>query len=543
MPDDRELIADLTERLRAAEERERASTRQNKALQKQIRELTALVKGIQRQLAELLHEKAVRDKLDKDNGRDKANEPEKPAPNNVDVTALTAEKGAEPPPKASTPKADSPPPPMDRKAPLGPKQKPIRRADPAPGVPHDTNTTPATSCAKCGSGNVTQVGGETGRRLHYVRAHLRVVDEVRETCRCRDCGKFTTPPMLPTAVPGGMMSPSLLAYIAYGKGFLHLPLSRIADDLRMMGADLASGTMCDAMKHISKLLGPLVQAIVDELFSRRLMWFDSTGIKTLEPGEKGQHLGQITVYSDAEAAVYDFTPSKHGTHAAAFLRLGEKNAFAGYLHADAASNANLLYKDGTIKECGCWYHAYDMFKTAHASAPDDADTGIAWIVALFDVEHAADEAGDTPEQRLARRHRDSQPVLHGFTKWMAAVVVGYSIEEDLPKATRYAHNQWIPLTRFLEDGRIHLTNNRAERDLGPVGRGRKAWLHAGSDEGGDRLADVYTIVETCRREDIDPYKYLVDVLPLLSTMPANRGRLVVDLTPKAWKTRELPAAT
>ncbi len=308
----------------------------------------------------------------------------------------------------------------------------------------------------------------------------------------------------------------------------------------MLGADFAKATMSDAMEHISTLAEPVVEAIKNELFARKLMWFDGTGIKVLEPGKKGKHLGQITVYSDAEAAVYDYTSSKHGSHAAAFLRVGEENAYKGYLHADAASNANLLYKDGTIKECGCWYHAYDMFVEARTSAPDDANAGIAWIAALFQVEHEADEANDSPEQRLARRLRDTKPVLDGLVKWMAAAEVGYSYEEELPKAVRYVRNQWIPLTRILEDGRIHLTNNRAERDLAPVGRGRKAWLHAGSDSGGEWLGDLYTLVETCRREDLDPYDYLVDVLPKLSAMPVNRGRRAADLTPNAWKRTRLP---
>lgn len=338
------------------------------------------------------------------------------------------------------------------------------------------------------------------------------------------------------------MSPSTLAHIGYSKGYLHLPLSRIADDLALLGVEFSSGTMSDAMRHISGLVGPVNDAVKDELFARHLMWFDGSGIKVLQPGEKGKHLGQITVYSDAEAAVYDYTPTKHGSHAAAFLRVGQEDAFEGYLHADAASNANLLYVDGKIKECGCWYHARDMFVEAMGSAPEDALVGIAWIAALFAVEHEADDAGDTPVQRLARRRRDSKPVLDGMVKWMAEAVGRYSYEEELPKATRYVHNHWEPLNRFLEDGRIHLTNNRAERDLAPVGRGRKAWLHAGSDAGGTWLADLYTVVETCLREGLDPYVYLLDVLPQLSTMPANRGRRAADLTPKAWKAAHPPRA-
>lgn len=358
-----------------------------------------------------------------------------------------------PPPKATTPKP--PPPPPERKEPARPQEKPIRRADPAPDAPHDTRTTTVGACRKCGSADLKKVGAESSTRVVYVRAHVRVVEEVRETCRCRACGSFTTPPSPPTAVPGGVMAPSVLAHIGYSKGYLHLPLSRIAADLALLGVVFSSSTMSDAMSYISDLVEPLNEAIKDELFERALMWFDGSGIKVLQPGEKGKHLGQITVYSDAEAAVYDYTPTKHGSHAAAFLRVGRPNAFKGRLHADAASNANLLYVDGTIVECGCWYHARDMFVEALPSAPDDAAAGIAWIAALFSVEHEADEAGDTPDQRLERRRRDSEPVLDEMVKWMAEAVTRYSREEELPKATRYVVNHWVALKQFLTDGRVH----------------------------------------------------------------------------------------
>jgi transposase len=513
------LVAVLTDQLRAAELRDRAAEERDRAMQAQIRQLTALVKAMRKQLNELLGE---RDKADKFVASEVAVEAEATKP---DLS----------PPKTTAAKPEPPPPPPERKDQPRPKQKPVRRADPAPSAEHETRTTPVDACGKCRSADVRPVGAETSVRVEYVRAHVRVVRQERATCQCRSCGAFTTAPAPPTAVPGGIMSASLLAHIAYSKGFLHLPLNRIAEDLALLGVNFASATMSDAMHHLSTLLGGVSRAIKEELFSRGLMWFDGSGIKVLQPGEKGKHLGQIAVYSDAEAAVYDYTPTKHGSHAATFLRVDREDSFAGYLHADAASTANVLYRSGKIKECGCWYHARDLFVAARVSAPEHAAEAIAWISALFEVEHEADQANDTPELRLARRHRDTKPVLAGFVKWMAAVADNYSVEEELPKAIRYVRNHWVPLNRILEDGRIHLTNNRAERDLAPLGRGRKSWLHAGSDAGGTWLADVYTIVETCRREGLDPYDYVVDVLPKLSVVRENRGRRAADLTPNAWK--------
>ena len=181
-------------------------------------------------------------------------------------------------------------------------------------------------------------------------------------------------------------------------------------------------------------------------------------------------------------------------------------------------------------------HTRDKYVEAQSSAPREAAEAIAWIAALFQVEHEADRAGDNDEQRLARRKHYSVPVLEGYLRWMAKTQHRFTPDEDLWKAIQYSTNQWTPLGRAMTNGRIPLTNNQAERDLGPIGRGRKAWLFAGSARGGERLATIYTAIGTCLRIGEDPRQYLTDVLPRLSTMRVNRERgLLASLLPKAWK--------
>mgnify|MGYP001591228983 CR=1 FL=1 len=517
MPDERDIRLEAAERLVAVlSEQLRAAEQRDQALQAQIRHLTALVEGMQKQLAEALRAGAAT-----------ARKTKKGAPESGDSTRTEA---------SSPPKSE---PPLERREPTLPTQKPRRPADLPAHLPRDVHPIPVPSCAHCGAVELTQVGGEVSERIHYVRAHVRVQRDERPTCRCRTCGGFTTAPMPPSPVPGGSMSASTLAHIAYSKCCLHLPLARIAEDLHRLGVDVASSTLCDAMGHIALLLEPIRDQIMDELFASGLVHLDGTGIKVLVPGEKGSYTGQFTVLSNAQAATYHFTSTKEGEHLADLLRIGTDRAFRGYLVADAASNMNLLYADGSIIECGCWYHARDKFVDASGSAPVEATEGIAWITALFEVEHEADAAGDDPEQRLARRQRDAKPILDGFERWMTAAQTRFTPDEELYKAIQYYRNQRTALTRFLTDGgRIPLTNNQAERDLGPIGRGRKAYLFAGSDAGGDRLASIYTAIETCRRLDADPFAYLADVLPHLSTMPVNRGKRAEDLTPKAWTARQ-----
>jgi transposase len=346
--------------------------------------------------------------------------------------------------------------------------------------------------------------------------------------------------MPPVALPGGNMTATFLAHIAYAKCGLHLPLARIAKDLQNLGVKMSSSTLCDAIKHVAILVEPIVARIIRRLFAVSVLHTDGTGLKVLEPGRKGSHRGQFAVYCNEELTAYHFTPSKHGEHFAQFLGVGQERGYAGYLVADAASNMNLLYEDGRIVECGCWYHLRKKFEEARPGAPLRAEEGIAWVGTVFDVEADADEAGDEPAARLDRRRRSTVPLVHEFEKWMKEVRDDFLPDEELHKAVRYFHNHRDALLRFLEDGRIPISNNLAERELGVIGRGRKAYLFAGSDEGGRRLAHVYTVVRTCERLGIDPFAYLAAVLPRLSVMKANREPGLLDtLVPWAWE----PAAT
>jgi transposase len=157
---------------------------------------------------------------------------------------------------------------------------------------------------------------------------------------------------------------------------------------------------------------------------------------------------------------------------------------------------------------------------------------------LFDVERRAERAGDTAEERRARRKRESIPLLQGIYTWMNRMQHRFAPDEELYKAVQYCRNHWCALTRFMTDGSTPMTNNLAERELGVIGRGRKAWLFAGSDDAGQWLAILHTVVRTCQRLSIAPLEYLAWVLPKLSDLPVNRGRgHLITLTPMAYADR------
>ena len=388
----------------------------------------------------------------------------------------------------------------------------------------------------CQSTDLTEIGRQTSEKLVFRRACVFVLQTTRVTKVCNDCEKITTAPMPPTAVPRGQMTSSFLAHIAYCKCALHLPLARIAEDALYLGVRLASSTLCGVMVQVAMLLTPIYDRIVAALFASMLMYADGTGLKVLEPGRKGTHRGQFVVYCNERLTVYDFTPSKHSEHITSFLRIDEKDQYVGKLVADAASNMNAIYKNGLIIEHGCWQHLRKKFKDSRASAPIKAEEGIAWIGTVFDVDEVSKELAETAEERLARRRAESLPLVKGFERWMAVTQHQFEPDEELYKAIQYFKNHKTALLRFLNDGAVDMTNNLAERELGVIGRGRKAYLFAGSDDAARALAKIYTVVRTCQRLAVDPYSYLVDVLPRLSDLPVNRGKgHLKTLTPWAWQ--------
>jgi len=499
----------------------------------QLTQLTRLVEGLQRQLAQSLT--TLTQATDDAAGR--ASAPETlptDAPSTqeaedtaADVAAHIAQRKA-----ASLARRD-----RRRKKKKGPRagQKPKRRPLPK-DLERQVEPVALSSCLKCDSDDLYVLSPEVSERLDYVPARVVVRQLVRAKVRCRVCETISTAPLPPTAVPGGQMTASFLAHIVYSKCGLHLPLARIIEDLDRQGIDLAMSTACDAMGHAADLLDPIVDRLTDAAFAGDVLQLDGTGLDVLRPGEAGKFRGQMTVCCNETVSLVVFSETRHGRHFADFLRVGTDRSYRGYLVADAASNMNLLFRDGTIVECGCWQHAREKFVSARASSPLKAEEGIAWIATLFDLEHEADDAGETAEQRLARRKRYGPARLAGFEKWMAKVLPTVAPDEDLARAIGYCRRHWLALKRFLDDGRVPLTNNLAERELGVIGRGRKNYLFAGSDIGGRRLATLYTVVRTCQRMEIDAFAYLAWVLPRLSDLPVNRVPGVLPtLLPGAFK--------
>ena len=510
---------------------------QHDAQQAQINQLTRLVDGLQDQLRQTMIALATLQ---------------------AEVAAKTGKKRGPKAAEAPPPDADAPDPPLDpaalrradrearkdrrrrRKKASGPKKKPKRKSLPA-HLERVEKREELSACKDCGATDLYELPPEASERLHYIPAKVVVRVLVREKGRCKVCEAFTTAPLPPTAVPYGQMTSNFLAHLIHSKCALHLPMDRVLSDLERQGITLASSTACDAFKHAADLLDPIYDRLVDTLFASGVVCADGTGVDVLRPDETGKYRGQMAVWCNTDWTIYQFSADKRGQHFRDFLRLdpqpGDRRpAYQGRLVVDMGSNMSQLFKDTGIVKCACWQHAREMFVTARVSSPIAAEHGLAWIGTLFDVEHAAEDAGDTPEERLARRKRELPARLEGLRTWMAEALPTVAPDEELAVAIRYVQRHWTALREMLKDGSIPLTNNLAERELGVIGRGRKNWLFFGSDLGGRRLAVLYTVVRSCQRQGIDPYAYLAWVLPRLSDLPVNRGvNVLPGLMPLAFK--------
>ena len=495
--------------------------RENEELRAELLQQRRLVRGLQQQMARLLDEVAKLQAKDDKNSKKKSGKDK---------------DGPKSPPPPDAPKAPARDQGTGNKKAKGvPKRKPLPDHFERTTEHHTAQPKPCcqTPFLRRGEDKVIEQFD-----FHPATVDVRRIEIEQWFCEC--CGAKHRAPMPPVAVPNGSMTAGMLALIAYNKCALHLPLVRTGVHLATLGVELASSTMCNAMGHVAKLVDCIYDRIVARLFAGPLVMVDGTGMKVLQPGETGTHRGQFVVYCNEELTVYDYNPSKHAHYFETFLRVGEHDEFKGLVVADSANNMGCLDAEERTR-CGCWQHARENFKKARVGAPVEAEEAIAWIGTFFDVEHRAEEEGDSPEERLARRRRETVPLMEGFERWAAATQHKFDPDEDLWKAIQYLTNHRTALRQCLSDGRIPLTNNLAERELGVVGRGRRGYLFAGSDASGEQLAKLYTILRTCQRMAVAPWDYLAWVLPKLSDLPVNRGKGHLNsLTP--WSYRDMVAA-
>ena len=422
------------------------------------------------------------------------------------------------------------------------RRKPVRGPLPE-HLPRERVVLPGPSACPCCGGRLARLGETITETLEVIPRRWKVVQTVREKFSCRSCETITQPPAPFHPIARGRAGPNLLATIMEAKFGQHLPLNRQSETFAREGIELDVSTLADWVGACSATLAPLVTLIRAHVMAGGRIHGDDTTVPVLARGKTVT--GRLWTYvrddrpfagEASPAAIFHYSADRGGAHPRQHLA-----CYAGILQADAYAGFNELYAPrrlpGPITEAGCWAHSRrKFFSLAEIAKAPLALEAVRQIDAIFDVEREIN--GLPAEQRLAVRKDQVAPLVSDLETWMRRERARLSRHAEVAKAMDYMLKRWGSFTRFLTDGRICLTNNAAERALRGVALGRRSWLFAGSDRGGERAASMYSLIVTAKLNDVDPRAWLADVLARVADHPASR---LHELLPWNWKqARERP---
>jgi transposase len=403
--------------------------------------------------------------------------------------------------------------------------KPTRRALPD-HLPRQTrkHEPKETVCPEC-QGELRKLGEDVSEMLEYVPASFVVIRHVRTKLSCTKCDCIVQAEAPSRPIERGVAGPGLLAHVLVSKYCDHLPLYRQSEIYARQDVELERSTLADWVGGASQLLSPLVHALRRYVTAASKLHADDTPVPVLAPGNGKTKTGRLWTYvrddrpagdTAAPAVWFAYSPDRKGEHPERHL---EK--FRGTLQADAYAGFNQLYENGRIEQAACWAHVrrkfYDL-EQAHASPV--AREALQRIGALYGIEEQI--RGRPPEQRREVRQAQAKPLLDALRQWFEATLSKLSRKSETTAAIRYALVRWDALVRYMEDGRIEIDNNAAERSLRGVALGRKNYLFAGSDAGGERAATIYSLIGTAKLNGLDPEAYLREVLTRIADHPITR---------------------
>ena len=395
-------------------------------------------------------------------------------------------------------------------------------------------------CPEC-QGLMTKIKEIITEQLDVIISSLFVAQQVRFQYACKKCYSTIKLSDLPAQpIEKGKFSPSLLSYLMIQKFEYYLPCYRLERWFARQGVPVSRATISASLIKAAFLLEPIVDCLHKKIEQGNHVFTDDTTMPTLDPGTGKTKVGRIWVYTQKENAldggvtVYQYTPSRHGKYPQEFL----KN-FKGYVQADAFSGLNALFtvknaqEQLVRKEVACWAHSRRKFVDILEYDPDSiAKAVIELIGSLYDIERRATQMNFNDEQRRWLRKNKSKPILKRIKRWLKQYSPQVVPKSSLGQAMAYVINNWRALTRFLEDGKLEIDNNRSERKMKTIVMGRKNHLFVGNEAGGKAAAIIYSLIETCRQNDVDPFLYLKDVLERVSTHPNSR---IEELLPAEWK--------
>jgi transposase len=412
-----------------------------------------------------------------------------------------------------------------------------------------------TSCPCCSGTRLSKLGEDITETLETIPRQWKVIQHVREKFSCRDCETIAQAPAPFHVIPRGWAGPNLLAMILFEKFGQHQPLNRQAERYAREGVPLSLSTLADQVGTACAVMQPILERIEAHVFAGERLHADDTTVPVLAKGKTD--IGRCWTYVRDDrpfagpappAAVFYYSRDRRGEHPRQHLE-----GWSGILQADAYGGYDALYEAergcGPILQATCWAHGRrklfelaDIAEAARRKAHGKlavvspiALEGVRRIDALFEIERTIN--GRSADERLAVRQERSAPLVSELEGWMREQYAKLSRHDPVAKALNYMLARWDAFTRFLGDGRICLTNNAAERAVRGIALGRKSWLFCGSDRGGQRAAQMYSLIVTAKMNDVDPQAWLADVLARIAEHPARK---LDELLPWYWRPRSAP---
>ena len=416
-----------------------------------------------------------------------------------------------------------------------PERKPSKRRQKLPSHLPKVRTTyelsPEQCVCACG-GAMHEIGEDVSSEL--LRVELTLVHEIaKKKYGCRACeGAIKTAPGPARVIDKSLLSPSFLAHVITERFGMHMPYNRMEQEYADEGLDLSRSVLQRSAAKCAELLEPIYEQLGREVIAQPVVHTDDTPV-TVARDEKGQTVqGRVWVYADHDNRVwYDFTPSRKRD--GPMLVLGK---FDGYLQADAYGGYDQLFTQGDAIEVACWAHARRKFVDAESADPKLSKEALDLIGVLYDVERdvkakaAAENRAPTADEVFAARQARSVKQLEAIRAWLELTETRILPRGAMAEPIRYCLNQWHALSRFVEDGRLHIDNNLAERALRHFAVGRKNWLFFQTEGGGKTAAVLASLLQTARANGLDPKTYFRDVL-----LRIGEESDVTKLTPHGWK--------
>ena len=379
------------------------------------------------------------------------------------------------------------------------------------------------ACPDCG-GELKLLGEDVSEILEYVPERFKVIRQVRPKLACAGCERIVQAEAPSRPIQRGVAGPGLLAHVLVSKYCDHLPLYRQSEIFARQGVELERSTLADWVGGTSRLLEPLVEVLRRHVMAGGKLHADDTPVPVLAPGNGKTKTGRLWTYvrddrpaGDATPAAvwFAYSPDRKGEHPRAHL-----GNFTGTLQADGYAGFDAVYETGRIQEAACWAHVRRKFYDLHVAHKSPvAAEAMERIAALYAIEKEI--RGHPADQRREVRNARARPLLDSLKQWLEETLGKLSRKSDTALAVRYALSRWDALLRYVDDGRLEIDNNPAERALRTVALGRKNYLFAGSDAGGERAAAIYSLIGTAKLNSLDPEFYLRNVLARIADHPIN----------------------